>query len=55
MDKEDKTAALTIVLTMLGFVMLFVVIAIALTICHEVAENGNAKRCAEYNYNCNGE
>ena len=51
MDKDDKTAVLVI----LGFAMIFIAIAVTLTICHEVTENGNAKRCAEYNYNCNGE
>lgn len=51
MDKDDKIA----VLVLLGILMIFIAIAVTLTICHEVIENGNAKRCVEYNYNCGGE
>lgn len=51
MDKDDKAA----VLVVLGFVIIIIAIAVTLTICHEVTETGNAKRCAEYNYNCGGE
>lgn len=48
MDDEDRAALLIFG----GFIALIVAIAVILTASHEIMADGAAKRCAEYNYNC---
>lgn len=48
---DDKVFVLTIV----GIVIIITILAIVFTACHEVIENGDARRCAEYNWNCKEE
>lgn len=51
MTDEEKLMAFMIG----GIAIIAMAIAIVFTACHEVIENGNAKRCAEYKYSCQEE
>lgn len=51
MDKDAKCG----VIVFIAFTIFMLVLFAAFTISHEITKNGDAKRCAEYNYECKGE
>lgn len=51
MDKDAKSG----VIVFIAFTMFMLAIFAAFTISHEITKNGDAKRCAEYNYECKGD
>lgn len=51
MNEDSKT----IIAVILGFILAFVIIATTLCITNEIQKNGDAQRCAQFNYKCGGE
>lgn len=49
MDEYDVKVALVV---MVGLLLLGVTLVTGVTAAHEIIKDGDAKRCAEYNYGC---
>ena len=49
MDKDTKASLIVFI----SFTVFILALFAAFTISHEITSNGDARRCAEYNYECN--
>ena len=50
--REDIRAGVILCLMLL---LLILSVFVVTTLSHEITKNGDAKRCAEYNYECKGD